>query len=59
MGRRLKASNPTKATPHKASEVEVRNIAHPKVWTLALTIAGGNAALLQVESFSKVWVTLP
>lgn len=58
MGRRLKAHDPTKPTKPKPAEVAVRNIAHPKVWSLALSIAGGNASLLHVESFSKVWVTL-
>lgn len=59
MGRRLKASDPTKATRHKPEPVEVRNIAHPKVWALALSIAGGNAALIQVEDYSRVVINLP
>lgn len=56
MGRRLKASDPTKATSPKTQPVEVRNIAHPAVWALALKIAGGNAALITVETFSRVHI---
>jgi len=59
MGRRLKASDPTKATRHKPSEVEVRNIAHPRVWTLALQIADGKHELIEVESFARVSIKLP
>lgn len=58
MGRRLKASDPTKATGHKASEVEVRNIAHPKVWGTAIKLAGGDKTLIVVETYSRVSVTL-
>lgn len=58
MGRRLKASDPTKATRHKASEVEVRNIAHPKVWQTAIKVAEGDRAKITVETFAKVTVRL-
>ena len=58
MARRLRASAPSKATRHKPAPVEVRNIAHPRVWKLALTIAGGNASLITVESPTRVSVTL-
>lgn len=58
MARRLKAHDTTKATRHKAAPVEVRNVAHPKVWKLALTVAGGNAALLTVVKYGEVVVNL-
>jgi hypothetical protein len=58
MGRRLKASDPTKATRHKASEVEVRNIAHPKVWQTAIRLAGGNKEKVTVEAYSRVSVVM-
>jgi len=59
MGRRLRASDPTKATRHKPSEVEVRNIANPRLWQTAMKLAGGNRELIEVQSFNKVIVTLP
>ena len=58
MGRRLEASDPTKATRHKPSEVEVRNIAHPKVWKTAMSVAGGKAELLRVVRYGEVVVML-
>jgi hypothetical protein len=58
MGRRLKASDGSKATRHKASPVEVRNIAHPRVWATALTIAGGDHRLIQVITHANVVVML-
>jgi hypothetical protein len=59
MGRRLKASDGTKATRHKASEVVVRNIAHPKVWATAIKLAGGDKARVTVETYSRVSVLMP
>lgn len=56
MARRLRASDPTKATRHKPSEVEVRNVAHPRVWRTALALAGGEKSRIVVESFSRVSV---
>ena len=56
MGRRLKASDPTKATRHKPAPVEVRNIAHPRVWRTALKLAGGDKDRVQVESYSRLTV---
>lgn len=58
MGRRLKASAPAKATSHKASPVEVRNMAHPKIWATAIKLAGGDSHAIRVESYCSVWVTL-
>lgn len=58
MGRRLKASDPTKATRPKPSEVQVTRLAHPKVWALAIKLAGGDKDKLTVETYSRVWVTM-
>lgn len=58
MGRRLKATPEANVTRPKKSEVQVRNIAHPKVWKTALNVAGGNAALLVVVKYGEVVVTL-
>jgi hypothetical protein len=58
MVRRQKAHDPTKTTRRKAEPVEVRNIAHPKVWALALTVAGGNAKLITVETPGRVSILL-
>jgi hypothetical protein len=54
VGRRLKASNPTKATSHKPQPVEVRNIAHPGVWQTAMKIAEGDTSRLKVVSMGRV-----
>lgn len=60
MARRTRATDPKKtSTKPKAAPVEVRNIAHPKVWKTALAVANGNMALLTVDSFARVTVTLP
>lgn len=58
MGRRLKASDPTKATRHKPEPVEVRNIAHPKVWKTAIKLAGGQRDLVTVESYTRLSVVV-
>lgn len=59
MGRRLKANDPTKVTRHKPAEVEVRNIAHPRVWATAITLAKGDKDRVTVEGYVRVVVTLP
>lgn len=58
MGRRLKASDPTKATRHKPEPVEVRNIAHPKVWATAIKLAEGKTDQIAVEAYGRVTITL-
>ena len=58
MARRLKASNPTKATRRKAEPVAVRNIAHPAVWKTAMRVAGNKRELITVESWGRVVVKL-
>lgn len=57
MARRVRASA-GKATRHKPAEVEVRNIAHPKVWKTAMKLAGNRREAITVEAYSKVWVAL-
>lgn len=57
MARRIRA-NATKATRHKPQPVEVRNIAHPKIWQTALAVAGGNVSLIKIETATHVVVTL-
>lgn len=59
MGRRLRASNPSKAAQHKAQPVEVRNIAQPGVWKTAMRLAGGDASRIVVRSWGKVEVIPP
>lgn len=58
MGRRLRASAPTKATRHKAEPVTVRNIAHPRVWALAIKLAGGDKERVKVVSAGHVEVVV-
>lgn len=58
MARRLKASDPTKATRPKPEPVEVRNVAHPSIWKTALRIAEGRAELIEVETLTRVVVRL-
>jgi hypothetical protein len=58
MGRRLKASDPTKATRHKPEPVEVRNVAHPKVWQTAIKLAGGEKDRVTVESYTRLSVVV-
>jgi len=58
MGRRLKATPNANATRHKTAEVEVRNVAHPKVWATAIKVAGGDSKLIAVDGYSKVTVNL-
>lgn len=57
MARRA-SSNGTKATRHKAAPVEVRNIAHPRLWKTALKLANGNAKLITVDSYVKLSVVV-
>lgn len=58
MVRRQRAHNPAKATSPKHAEVEVRNIAHPRVWATAIRLAGGDKGRVKVENWSKVEVTV-
>lgn len=57
MGRRLRASDPTKATAPKPEPVEVRNIAHPEVWKTAMRVAENKRERIVVESWGRVTVT--
>ena len=59
MARRTRASDPTKKTRPKPSPVEVRNVAHPKVWKTAILVADGNVTLIKVDGFARVTVTIP
>jgi hypothetical protein len=56
MVRRQKAHDPTKATRRKPEPVTVRNIAHPRIWTTALKLAGGDKDLVTVEGFNRLSV---
>lgn len=56
MARRLKASDQNKTSSHKPSEVEVRNIAHPRLWQTAMKIAEGKRELITVESFTRLTI---
>jgi hypothetical protein len=58
MVRRTKAHNPTKATRPTPGDVEVRNVAHPRVWATAISLAGGDKTRVRVETFSRVEVTV-
>lgn len=58
MGRRLKATPNANATRHKAQPVEVRNIAHPRVWQTAIMLAAGDASLITVVSCGRVEVVV-
>lgn len=59
MGRRLKASDPSKATRHKPQPVEVRNMAHPKIWAVAIKLAEGDMNRITVETYSRVTIITP
>lgn len=50
MGRRLKATPEANVTRPKPEPVEVRNIAHPKLWALAIQMAGGKPERVKVVS---------
>ena len=58
MVRRTKAHNPTKATRPTPSDVEVRNVAHPRVWATAIHLAGGDKSRVKVETWGRVEVTV-
>ena len=58
MARRLKASNPTKATSRKPQPVAVRNIAHPAIWKTAMRVAGNKRECITVEAWGRVVVKL-
>lgn len=58
MPRRTKAHDPSKATRPKPAEVEVRNVAHPRVWATAIGLAGGDRSRVRVEKWGKVEVTV-
>lgn len=59
MGRRLKASDASKATRRKPEPVQVRNIAQPGVWQTAMKLAGGDASRIVVRSWGRVEVMPP
>lgn len=59
MGRRLRASDSSKATRPKPEPVEVRNIAHPSVWQTAIELADGDPSRIVVHSFGRVSVLPP
>lgn len=56
MGRRLKATPNANATRHKSEPVEVRNIAHPRLWQTAMKLAGGDSSLITVVSMGRLEV---
>lgn len=58
MARRQKAHDPTKATRRKPAPVEVRNIAHPKVWKTAMLVAGGDTNRITVQTATNVTVVV-
>lgn len=56
MARRLKATPEANVTRHRPEPVEVRNIAHPRIWALAMTLAGGDIGRVKVVSAGRVEV---
>lgn len=56
MGRRLRATPGANATRHKPEPVEVRNIAHPRIWALAMQLAGGDMQRVKIVSAGRVEV---
>lgn len=59
MARRVRANNPTKRVRRKPAEVEIRHVAHPRVWELAIKLADGDMTRLTVESYGKVTILIP
>lgn len=59
MARRVKAtSTKAKTTRAKKQPVEIRNVAHPKVYKTALKLAGGDPKKLTVVSYSEIAVIM-
>lgn len=59
MARRVKATSPkARETRAKASAVETRHAAHPKVWKTALKLAGGDPKKLTVINYSEIAVLI-
>ena len=56
MPRRTRAHDPSKVTRHTPAEVEVRNVAHPRIWSTAIQLAGGEKGRITVESYSRITV---
>lgn len=56
MGRRLKASDPSKRERRKPAPVETKRLAHPQVWETALRLAEGHRDRIVVESYCRVVV---
>lgn len=59
MGRRLKASNPSKRERRKPAEVKVTFVAHPRVYQTARRIAEGDMTRVSVETPTRIVVTIP
>lgn len=59
MVRKVRAHDPNKITKPKPAPVEVRHIAHPKVWKTAIGLAQGNMSRITVISYACVTVLLP
>lgn len=54
MGRRLKATPTANATRPKAAPVEVRNIAHPRIWAIAMKVADGDPKKIEVVTPTRL-----
>lgn len=59
MPRRTKAHDPTKTVRRKPEPVEVKRIAHEKVWKTALSIADGNMTRVEVVTPTHIVIRLP
>jgi hypothetical protein len=59
MGRRLKASDPSKTERPKAGPVTTTRMANERVWQTALLVAGGKLERIEVKSFGQVEVRVP
>jgi hypothetical protein len=59
MARRLKAHDPSKRIMKPVAQVEVRQLAHPRIWATAIKLAGGQRDRLSVDGYTRITVRLP
>lgn len=59
MPRKIRAHDPRKTTKVAPSPVEVKQMAHPRIWKTAIALAEGNMSRITVNSYTSVTVINP
>ena len=59
MVRKVRAHDPNKVATRPPAPVEVKRMAHPKVWAQAVKLANGDISRITVESYCRVSILTP